>query len=143
MAPGAARLKGVATDTRNRHMACALKQNYGNYIYMKQYVIDQLRLPDYRKLKRHFDENLEKSTISGIYWLTVDNQLLTQTQAKHHECRPFFFALELEENRLSCELLVRTQQKIRCDCIRYADAQQRTWLLEIVDGILEKLDISV
>ena len=50
---------------------------------------------------------------------------------------------DLQEDRIACELLVRAEQVIRCSCIGYATAAQRNWLIDCIDAILEKLDISV
>ena len=41
------------------------------------------------------------------------------------------------------ELLVRTQNRIRCECIAYATDEQRNWLIRLVDDMLAQLGISV
>jgi hypothetical protein len=110
---------------------------------MKQYIIDDLRLEDYYKLKAYLDRYLLPSPIDGIYWLKVDENILSPLQKDHHECKPHIFALMLEEASLSCELLVRTEKKIKCDCMCYADREQRNWLMDQADAILEKLDIQI
>lgn len=53
------------------------------------------------------------------------------------------FALKLEQNLLACELLVRTQKHIRCDCMAYATEKQRNWLIDQIDAVLEKLAICI
>lgn len=109
---------------------------------MKQYVIDELRLHDYEKIKAYMDENFSKTGVSGLYWLPVPEELLTEIQAAHTECGPFCFGAELEEDRISFELLVRARGRIRCGgCIGYADEHQRKWLMDAVDAIFEKLEI--
>jgi hypothetical protein len=110
---------------------------------MKQYVVDQLRYPDYEKLKAYLDQAYGEAKMPGIYWIPLEEHLLTPIQAEHRECQPFAAAVELQETRLSLELLVRTRSRIRCHCIAYADDQQRHWLLGLVDRMLEQLDISV
>jgi len=108
---------------------------------MKQYVIDEIRLQDYGKIKAYLDDTLGDSGIEGLYWLPVDASILSGVQKAHPDCAPFFMALELREDRLSGELLVRTRKRVRCDCIRYADDRQRDWLIRTVDAIFEKLEI--
>jgi len=108
---------------------------------MKQYVIDEIRLQDYGKIKAYLDDTLGESGIDGMYWLPVDESLLSEVQKAHTDCAPFFMALELGEDRLSGELLIRTRKRVRCDCIHYADDQQRDWLIRTVDAIFEKLEI--
>ena len=108
---------------------------------MKQYVIDELRPDDHKKLKLYLDENLISSSIDGIYWLPLEQKDLTDVQAGHTECQPFYFAFELKSDILACELLIRTKSRVRCDCISYATANQLSWLIRFVDGIFDKLEI--
>ena len=92
---------------------------------MKQYVIDQLRPNDYFKIKAYLDMNLRLSGIPDIYWLILPQEMLEGNQAEHADCQPLYFALELSQSALSCELLVRTLSHVRCDCMRYASLAQR------------------
>jgi hypothetical protein len=108
---------------------------------MKQYVIDELRYQDYKKIESFLDESFEKSGMAGIYWLPIETDMLTEVQAGHPACQPYYVALDVEPDRLSCELLVRSRNRIRCDCIGYADERQRNRIIEILDGLLEKLGI--
>ena len=110
---------------------------------MKQYVIDELRPADYQKLKAFLDDKWGTAEFGGVYWIPLVTDQLGTTQTEHESCQPFHFALELEPTRLSCELLVRTRQRIRCDCIAYASEKQRNWIIGYLDDILEKLAISV
>jgi hypothetical protein len=108
---------------------------------MKQYVIDEIRPQDYEKIKAYLDEKFGSSGLDGLYWIPVDETLLSATQSAHPNCAPFFMSLELTEDRLAGELLVRTRNRVRCDCIHYADKRQRDWLLETMDAMFDKLGI--
>ncbi len=110
---------------------------------MKQYQIDELRVEDHEKMKAYLDKHIRTSPMEGLYWLPIKEDLLVGVHASHKECGPHYFALELVEGRLSCELLVRAENSLRCDCIRYASKEQRDWLIEFIDAILEKLEISI
>ncbi len=110
---------------------------------MKQYLIDELRLEDHNKIKAYLDENIKASPMEGLYWIPLEKNLLTGIQTAHQDCGPHYLALELNEERLACELLVRAEQSIRCNCICYASKEQRDWLIDYIDAILEKLEISV
>jgi len=110
---------------------------------MKQYVIDELRFKDYEKIKDYFEKYFDASEIGGIYWVHLDQEILTETQISHSECKPFYFAIELEPEKISCEFLVRAGNKIRCSCINYATETQRDWFIRLIDSILEKLEIRV
>ena len=109
---------------------------------MKQYVIDELRLPDYKALKTYLDEQFGPSEMEGIYWIPVANDTLTDIQSAHTECQPQYVAVDLDENRLACELLVRSKNRVRCDCIHYATENQRNWLIGLIDNIFERLQIK-
>jgi hypothetical protein len=109
---------------------------------MKQYVIDELRPADYRKLKEYLEEHFGNSFMEGIYWIPLDETLWTDTQRQHTDCQPFYLALELQPERLACELLVRTRQRVRCQCIGYATEFQRKWIMDSIDAIFEKLEIK-
>jgi hypothetical protein len=108
---------------------------------MKQYIIDDLRLGEYEKIKTYLDENVGSSKIDGIYWKQLDENILTDIQAEHKECRPFYFAIDIEPDRVSCELLVRSRSTIKCNCTSYATESQRNWIIQFADSIFEKLEI--
>lgn len=110
---------------------------------MKQYVIDELRPVDHSRLKDYFDKHLLTSGVGDIYWIEIDNNHLSDIQKEHASCMPFYFAIELEYNRLSCELLVRTKSRIKCSCIAYATKRQRDWVMDFVDAVFEKLEINI
>ena len=108
---------------------------------MKQYVIDEIRYQDYEKIKAYLDETYGASGLDGLYWIPLDEALYSEIQQSHGDCAPFFMAMELMENHLAGELLVRTRSRVRCDCIHYADERQRNWLIQTMDAIFEKLDL--
>jgi hypothetical protein len=108
---------------------------------MKQYVIDELRPDDYKKLKAYLDKNFNSSNIEEIYWIPFEPESLTDIQTEHTECQPFYFAIELKHDFLACELLVRTNSRVRCDCMSYATQKQLIWLISFVDSMFNKLEI--
>lgn len=110
---------------------------------MKQYLVDELRPVDYTRIKAYLDDRYAIQGVEGLYWIPIATEHYNETQATHAECQPFYFALELLPDRLACELLVRSQQRIHCHCIQYATKRQRNLLIDAVDGILEHLDIRV
>ena len=109
---------------------------------MKQYVIDELRPADYRKIKSYLDVTFDSSPLDGIYWVPLDADHYNRIQAEHTACQPFYFAIDLEANMMACELLIRTKDRLRCDCISYATDRQRNWLIGYIDHMFKKLDIK-
>ena len=110
---------------------------------MKQYVIDELKAEEQQAVAAYLEGHAQSSGVDGLYWLPLDERLLTPEQQAHNGCKPFAFALELLSDRLVCELLVRTRSRVRCDCIAYASPEQRAWLMDTIDAIFEKLGVKV
>jgi hypothetical protein len=110
---------------------------------MKQYVVDQLRYPDFEKIKAFLDQTYGAAALEGVYWIPIEEKLLTAVQVEHRDCQPHVVAVELSETRLSLELLVRTRSRVRCTCIAYATDPQRNYMIQLVDRMLEQLDVSV
>ncbi len=108
---------------------------------MKQYVIDEFRPDDYQKIKEHLDANFAAPGFDGLYWLPLDELAYDKVQKQHTDCQPFYFALELTTERLACELLVRTNKCVKCQCIQYATEDQRNWLIQSVDTMADRLGI--
>ena len=109
---------------------------------MKQYVVDELRYPDYEKLKTYLEDTFEAAATDNIFWIPLASEFMTPAQAEHKDCQPFYFAFELESESLACELLVRTHNHVTCSCMGYATENQRNWLIRIVDSIFEQLEIK-
>jgi len=118
-------------------------RNCDNFVFMKQYVIDDLRPNDYELIKAFMEKNYSSSKVDGIYWIQLDQNILTDIQAEHTDCQPFYFAVDLEPNLIAFEMLIRTQKKMRCDCMGYATETQRNWLIRIADSIFDALEIKI
>ena len=108
---------------------------------MKQYVIDELRPDDHQKIKDYLDANFAVAGFEGLYWLPLDESAYAGVQKAHADCQPFYFAIELTLERLACELLVRTNNRLKCQCIQYATADQINWLVRSLDAMSDRLGI--
>lgn len=109
---------------------------------MKQYVIDELRPGDHEKIKGYLDRHFGPADMGNIYWIPVEPVLYDPVQASHGDCHPLNFAVQLSETALTAELLVRTKNRIRCDCIQYATDDQLLWFSRLIDAIFEQLGIK-
>ena len=108
---------------------------------MKQYVVDEIRPDDFSVLKSYLDEYYGPAPLDGIYRVPLAPAFYSECQRAHTDCAPFYFALELKSDALICEFLVRSDNRIRCDCIANASPDQRNWLIELVDSIFDRLSI--
>lgn len=109
---------------------------------MRQYVIDELRPENHKKIKQYLEETYGSAEMAGIYWVPLSTEVLTKTQLEHSDCQPFYFAVDLDQNRFALELLVRTKNRVRCACIGYASKAQRDWILDKMDSIFSQLNIA-
>jgi hypothetical protein len=110
---------------------------------MKQYSIDQLGIADHAAIQSYLERNYPGPGLEGLYWVPLATDLLTDLQRAHADCQPHYVALELLPDRLVCELLVRSRLRMRCDCMAYADRRQRNWLIDLADGLLSQLGVTV
>jgi hypothetical protein len=108
---------------------------------MKQYVIDEVRPDDYSKIKGYLDNHFGPPDMGEIYWIPLDVSLYTKDQKPHTSCHPLYLVIHLEPSSLAAELLVRTRNRVRCDCIRYVNEEQMNWFILFVDSIFSRLDI--
>ncbi len=108
---------------------------------MKQYVIDEIRLEDYSRIRDYLKDNYKCSSIDNLYWIQLQYDILSGIQKQHEDCSPFHFSISLKENSLSCELLIRSTNRLNCPCITYANTKQINWIIKLVDSIFKQLDI--
>lgn len=109
---------------------------------MKQYIVDELRPADYKRLRAYLGKAFAPAALDGIFRVPLDPALFSAVQKAHRDCQPYWFALELERQRLCCELLVRTDNRVKCDCMGYATERQRNWIMAVVDNIFTRLEIK-
>lgn len=110
---------------------------------MKQYVIDQLRWNDYEAIRKYLDDLAEKTELEGVYRIELPQVLQTAIQKEHPKCQPYFFAVNLSFDRVEFELLVRSRQIMRCNCIGYAAPAQRDHIIGLADEMLDRLEIKI
>lgn len=110
---------------------------------MKQVVYDQLRESDYFRIRDYLDENVEKGALEGIYQVDLPKELHSPTQAGHVQCQGYYFAVNLERNQVSFELLIRSRRVLRCGCIGYATREQREYIVRFADEMIEGLGIRI
>jgi len=108
---------------------------------MKQYRVDELRPKDFEKLETYMEEHYGPCQVEGLYWIPLEDDFLDEVQKAHQACHPFCFAVELGPTAIAFELLIRTRNRMRCDCIRYANSAQRERIFQFADSIFERLKI--
>jgi len=110
---------------------------------MKQYVIDQLREEDYLQILEYLKGKAERVVMGDLFWINLPEDLYSEVQKEHQGCRPFYFAVNLTRKQVDFELLIRSEQIMRCNCIRYADGKQRDYIMDFADRMLEDLEMKI
>jgi len=105
---------------------------------MRLYKIDQLSREEKANIESYLNRSLQPGPVEGVYWLEVPQDLLSVEQRGHDDCGPFYFAVELEADAVSFELLVRSQTNLHCSCIAYASPAQRDFILRFIDKLLQE-----
>lgn len=104
---------------------------------MRQLVVDQLSREERDNLDSYLKRSLSQGSMEGIFWLDLPRDLIAEAQMDHEQCGPFCFAVELEDEALRLELLVRSRSNMHCSCIAYATPAQRDFALQFFDTMLE------
>jgi hypothetical protein len=106
---------------------------------MRQYQLDEIAKPDIPRIREYLNDHAEAARLNDIWWVDVPEDLLSPEQFEHRDCRPFRFAVELGDDFVRLEFLIRSQQTMRCACIGYATRQQRDFILAFADRLVEDL----
>ncbi len=105
---------------------------------MRQIVIDDLSPMERDNIDSYLKRNLKLGSMIGIYWIVLPENMLSETQKKHTDCSPFYLGVEVAKDSVCFELLVRSNSHLHCDCISHATAQQRQYVLDFMDTMLEE-----
>jgi len=108
---------------------------------MRAYLIDEIGGQDVERLREFLKEHAIRSSLDQIFWVPVPDDLLSETQYLHVQCRPHVFAVELGPDWIKLEFFVRTLKSMRCECPAYCTPVQRDYILRFADGIIEQLHI--
>lgn len=110
---------------------------------MRTYTIDQLETTDIAAISSRLNSMELQAGLEGVYWLPVPQAMLTPLQTEHSErCGPYCLALEVEENSLHMELLVRGMGRISCQCLCFASETLRNHMIAYLEDMLRELGIS-
>lgn len=105
---------------------------------MRQLLIDELSKHERDNIDNYLKRTLSPGPLDGIFWLSMPDDLVGPAQQGHTACGPYYFAVELEEEALRFELLVRSQTNLHCDCIAFATQAQRDFVLNFADTLLSE-----
>lgn len=103
---------------------------------MRQLLINELTKDEAQKARGFLVTNGQAGAVEGLYWLPIPPELLGEAQEGHESCGPFALAVELGEDFVSFELLVRSASNLHCSCTCYTTPAQRGFLLTFMDRLV-------
>lgn len=109
---------------------------------MRQYVLDEISRKDISRIRDYLGEHAQFSGLADIWWVNLNEDLLSPDQFEHRDCAPFRFAVELGDDFVRFEMLIRSQKTLRCSCIDYATRQQRDFILAFADRMVDDLKLK-
>ncbi len=108
---------------------------------MRQYLIDELGKSQIEQIIHYLTEHAEPSSVDGLFWVDIPDDLLAEAQFTHEKCKPFCFSIEVGEDYVKLELLIRSKQTLHCTCIQYASKAQREFILGFAEKMLSEKGI--
>ena len=108
---------------------------------MRYYLIDEISLSDMEKIDAFLKQNTISSKLEKLFWIQMPKELLSDIQNQHHECQPHVFAIELGTDRIQVEFFVRNLKNLKCTCQSYCTLQQRDFILNFSQKMIEDLGI--
>ena len=103
---------------------------------MRQYVINELRRDDVEKIGGYLAEHAEAGAIDGLFFLPLPAELLAEAQEGHADCGPFVLPVELGDDFVSFELLVRSRDNLHCSCNSFATRAQRDFVMDFAEEMI-------
>ncbi|MFP4392474.1 MAG: hypothetical protein ACOC43_07260 [Desulfohalobiaceae bacterium] len=104
---------------------------------MRSYFIEEIEPDKLQKLAKQLQDKGYQGPIDDIYWFQLPMQVLTATQQDHFQaCGPYIVSLELGQDWLKLELLLRARNTFRCSCVGYADSRQRDYCIQLLEDLL-------
>jgi len=109
---------------------------------MRQYLLDEIRRADIPRVRDYLQDHAQASSLEGVWWVDLPADLLSPEQFAHQDHRPFRFAVELGDDFLRFEFLIRSRETMRCACIGYASRQQRDFIFAFADRLVDDLSLK-
>lgn len=108
---------------------------------LRVYLLDEISSSDVEKVRGYLQEHAQASAVEDLFWLELPESLLSGVHLQHLECRPYCVAIEVGAHFLRFELLVRSRNNHRCGCSKYAEPEQREFVIRFAEKLIRELSI--
>ena len=108
---------------------------------MKSYYVDEISTSDLDKINSYLDDNAIASGMERLFWVEFPSDLLTGVHSEHSECKPHRFAIETGDTWIRAEFFVRTSVKFRCDCNVCCSENQKIFIMNYIDHMINELSV--
>ena len=76
---------------------------------MRQYQLDEIARDDIPRVREYLHEHAQAARLADIWWVDLPEDLLSPEQFAHRDCRPFRFAVEVGDDFVRFEFLIRSR----------------------------------
>ena len=123
-----------------------ISQGYGFFYWkqeekVRQYIIDELGSDAIKRVSDYLQGHCESSGLNNLFWLQMPEDILSPEQYSHKACQPHCVGIEVGDKFVSFEMLVRSRNSLKCNCIAYATPQQREFILSFADRLAKETGI--
>jgi hypothetical protein len=108
---------------------------------VRAYLIDEISSSDVERARHYLHQHAEISAVEDLFWLELPRDLLRGIHLAHLQCQPYCVAIELGRHFVRFELLVRSRANHRCGCSRYAEPEQREFVIRFAEALIQELSI--
>ncbi|MEW5724384.1 MAG: hypothetical protein AB1896_14835 [Thermodesulfobacteriota bacterium] len=109
---------------------------------MRQVLLDELSRSDVDKVHEYLKSHAIPSSLAGLYWVELAADRLDPDQYGAGSDRPFRFAVEVGDSWARFELLVRSRDNLRSPHTRYANREQRRFILDFTERLITNLGLK-
>ena len=109
---------------------------------MRYYVIDEMPELDLEKIKEHLNSKGVRSQMEEIFWIELPHEHMSIDQSEKKESHPYMFSIEVSRKEIRAELFIRTLNSFNCEFQGFAIGEQRGFIMNYMDRMLENLQIQ-
>jgi len=109
---------------------------------MRYYLIDEISRADIDKINDFLNHSAMRSELEKLFWIKIPRDLLSEVQYQHVQCGPHVFAVELGNDWIKIEFFIRNLMDLQCTCQDYCTSQQKDFLMNFAQKMIEDLGIK-